>query len=310
MKINKRYFNQIKVDCNKGTIEKKSMNIDKFIGEIKWYLELPLELQCYVPRVFEYSLDRNDAFIKMEYYGYPCLSSIYLNESCKADFWNDILDSIFFVINDMKKYKKIDDGNTSTEMYCTKTINRLEEIRKNPEFRNYFNEKIIINSKEYEPLNYYIEKIKKINIPLDSLSIIHGDFCLSNILYDLKNRIIKLIDPRGKFGKYTIYGDLRYDLAKLSHSFNGNYELIINDLFTIKTYKNKIFFNLFDSEYKKKVRKMFNSKLKKEYQKEINTINLIEALLFLSMIPLHKDFVDRQKVMFAIGIEKIARCLN
>ena len=49
---------------------------------------------------------------------------------------------------------------------------------------------------------------------------------------------------------------------------------------------------------------------KKEYQKEINTINLIEALLFLSMIPLHKDFVDRQKVMFAIGIEKIARCLN
>ena len=30
--------------------------------------------------------------------------------------------------------------------------------------------------------------------------VVHGDMCLSNILYDLRSRICKLLDPRGSFG--------------------------------------------------------------------------------------------------------------
>ena len=54
-------------------------------------------------------------------------------------------------------------------------------------------------------------------------SIMHGDFCLSNILYDLRSRICKLLDPRGSFGASGIYGDPRYDVAKLYHSVYGLY---------------------------------------------------------------------------------------
>ena len=63
--------------------------------------------------------------------------------------------------------------------------------------------------------------------------IVHGDLCLSNILYDLRSRICKLLDPRGSFGAAGIYGDPRYDVAKLYHSIYGLYDFITNDLFHV-----------------------------------------------------------------------------
>ena len=45
----------------------------------------------------------------------------------------------------------------------------------------------------------------------------------------ISNQTIKIIDPRGHDhnGKNTIYGDLRYDLSKLTHSLIGPYDFII-----------------------------------------------------------------------------------
>ena len=63
--------------------------------------------------------------------------------------------------------------------------------------------------------------------------VVHGDLCLSNILYDLRSRICKLLDPRGSFGAAGIYGDPRYDVAKLYHSIYGLYDFIANDLFHV-----------------------------------------------------------------------------
>ena len=71
--LNSRFFNQITVDANKTTLEKRSQNIDKFIGEISWYLEIPQGLKHYIPQILDYSLDREDAFLKMEYCGHQNL---------------------------------------------------------------------------------------------------------------------------------------------------------------------------------------------------------------------------------------------
>src|SRR5699024_6250012 len=58
--------------------------------------------------------------------------------------------------------------------------------------------------------------------------VFHGDFCFSNILYDSRGDRIKVLDPRGVSGSNeSIYGDLRYDIAKLSHSVIGMYDHII-----------------------------------------------------------------------------------
>ena len=64
--------------------------------------------------------------------------------------------------------------------------------------------------------------------------IMHGDFCFSNILFDLNNLIIKLIDPRGSFGVPSIFGDPRYDVAKLRHSAVGLYDFIVSGFFLLE----------------------------------------------------------------------------
>ena len=69
----------------------------------------------------------------------------------------------------------------------------------------------------------------------NKISFIHGDFCFSNILFKNigEKTSVKLIDPRGSFGKFLNMGDMYYDLAKLRHSLNGAYEYIIYDKFKI-----------------------------------------------------------------------------
>ncbi|ECP3589223.1 hypothetical protein FZH48_26620, partial [Salmonella enterica] len=69
----------------------------------------------------------------------------------------------------------------------------------------------------------------------DDIIITHGDFCFSNILYDFRSQRIKLIDPRGInfYNELSIWGDIRYDLAKLNHSVIGRYDLIIAEHFSL-----------------------------------------------------------------------------
>ena len=50
---------------------------------------------------------------------------------------------------------------------------------------------------------------------------IHGDLHLENILYDQESEKFWLVDPRG----YPVC-DIYYDLGKLSHSYNGYYDLL------------------------------------------------------------------------------------
>src|SRR5690606_40930853 len=57
--------------------------------------------------------------------------------------------------------------------------------------------------------NYCIQKVLELK---SYPSIMHGDFCFSNILFDSRSNRIKLIDPRGinANGEISIYGDQKY----------------------------------------------------------------------------------------------------
>ena len=47
----------------------------------------------------------------------------------------------------------------------------------------------------------------------------------------------------------------------------------------------------------------------KEMGYNINEIRLIEALLFISMVPYHKDYPDRQNMMYITGIKYLNEIL-
>jgi hypothetical protein len=131
-------------------------------------------------------------------------------------------------------------------------------------------------------------------------SLFHGDFNASNILIGendiTKDMVIRLIDPRGKFGSTNFYGTIEYDLAKFQHSIMSSYDFIINDRFQI--YENVVTFPkchaVFYDEFKKRVQEFGYKQL---------SIDAVEVGQWFSMIHRHADSLKRQAAMFLTGME-------
>jgi len=129
------------------------------------------------------------------------------------------------------------------------------------------------------------------------------------VLYDNTKHVMRLIDPRGKFGRFDIYGDAKYDYAKMMHSFSGKYDCIISDMFRVSTDETgRIDYQLDVTGNEQQVGQLFEQMLQDDLAdpQAYRQIQLIESLLFLSMIPLHKDKPERQKAMLAVGVTKFA----
>lgn len=118
----------------------------------------------------------------------------------------------------------------------------------------------------------------------------HGDFCFSNILYDMPSGIVRLIDPRGSFGEQCvgIYGDQKYDLAKLAHSAEYGYDFLVNGLYTVRRAGSVIEYSLATRECAPLVASLSRT-LITELGYDNDDISLLTSLLFLSMCPLHSE---------------------
>lgn len=318
LEVQAREFNHISIDKNRGILKKVSDDKDKFIGEIKWYLKLPSDVEYVRPRIFDYSTSYMKPYISMEYYAYHTVHELFLYGDLTRQQWIDIFERIRFVCDDFSRYTVIDNNIQSAleEMYLTKTLQRFEKIKNDNKFSAFFKLPIKVNGKKYMSLDKIIVRLKEI-IPkmlydVDKFSIIHGDLCFANIMVDPNFSFIKVIDPRGKFGTYDIYGDRRYELAKLFHSVDGKYDFIIKDLFELKydCQKAQIDYRIQDRKREFDLYKVFSETFKEEIGKDLKKIELIEALLFLSMIPLHGESINHQMVMLATGMEILNRVIT
>jgi hypothetical protein len=116
-----------------------------------------------------------------------------------------------------------------------------------------------------------------------------------------------MIDPRGEFGLPGIYGDRRYDLAKLAHSYSGGYDFIVADRFDVAVDAHgELRVDLRTSDYHTKVRSIFESVLLPDLVVR-SEVDAVQSLLFLSMLPLHVDKPRRQMAMLATGLDLYAR---
>ena len=318
LEVRAREFNHITIDKNRGILKKTSDDKDKFIGEIKWYLKLPADVEYVRPRIFNYSTSYVDPYVSMEYYAYHTVHELFLYGDLTLQQWIDIFNRIRFVCDDFKRYT-VRDANIRPaleEMYLTKTLQRFEKMKKDERFVTFFESPIIVNGERYLPLNEIIIALEKV-IPemlydVDSFNIIHGDLCFANIMVDSNFSFIKVIDPRGKFGTYDIYGDFRYELAKLFHSVDGKYDFIIKDLFDLdyNSETARINYRIQNRKRDFNLYKVFLDTFSAEVCGELKKIELIEALLFLSMIPLHGESIRHQMVMLGTGLEILNRVID
>lgn len=304
-----RSFNSIEIDEQRGILKKRSENKEKLVNEIRWYLRIPNKLQYLLPRVYDYSLDLTDPYVSMEYYGYHTLHESLVFGDLPLVKWQAIFQKLLFAINDMGKFtvtgERIQFEVALRDIYLQKTFDRLDMMRNEPDFHSFFENTITINGKEYRSLNEYLKMLPQLIEKLvvytftGQFNIIHGDLCFANILIEDTYDFIRVIDPRGKFGTFDIYGDARYELAKLMHTLEGKYDFIIEDMFDIDIIGNTIEYHVH-----KQIDNITNVFLDvfRESIDNIQAVRLIEATLFLSMIPLHSDYKQRQFAMLATGV--------
>ena len=187
-----------------------------------------------------------------------------------------------------------------------------KRIRDNKIFKEIFEQDFIsINGKKLKNWILIKDEIrKKINTMYDEDDncLIHGDLYFSNILYDSEKKIFKLIDPRGRWGN-GIAGDIKYDIAKIRHSVIGGFDTITNGLHSaIYSEKNGIFVDVYKPKNYESICEKLDLRIKERW--DLDKIKIIEGLLFISMLPLHKDHFERQLALYSIGIQRLNEVLD
>jgi hypothetical protein len=309
--INTRYFNSLHVDDHTSTVRKSSSNRSKLIDEIVWATELPRPLRRFIPTVYDASTEPKAPFIEMEFYSYPSLDDCFVYARFDHDSWQKAFGRIFHLTEQFGKYgyEDADLGADLREMYLDKTLARLQSVLDAPPIE--VSQGLRVNGIDVPALADVMEELPIVLqraglLDSERFSVIHGDLCFGNILFDAKHSLLKVIDPRGRFGRHLHYGDPRYDLAKLSHSALGFYDLIVLEHARVETLGPRSYrLDFRATEYHERIGAIFLRHLRRANY-DVRTIRLLESLLFLSMVPLHQDHPHRQRAMLLRGLETYA----
>jgi dTDP-glucose pyrophosphorylase len=308
-----RSFNTVQIDDLHGTITKRSEHTSKFLNEINYYRLVPGDLATFFPRLVDFSLAPGNRFLTLEYYGYPTLSEIWTFEELGETYWRAVFEALKRIMSCFEVYSAQISPASTFNFYWQKTVERLESFRgQSKTFAGLLAAKKIslngISLSGWPMLQKEIEKRVRRLSSKPQGRIIHGDLCFPNILYDPLSRLFKFIDPRGSFGDSGIYGDGRYDVAKLLHSLDGGYDFLIHDMFALQQNGQSIRLEQFFPPSRSAVLREFEKVFSSNY--DITEVRILEGLLFLSMCPLHSDHPSRQVAMFATGLRILNEVLN
>lgn len=288
-------------------IRKSSERSDKLIDEINYLRLLPPELAVLFPRLVDFSIEAKDPWMRMEYFGFPTLAEAFLYERLSPGAWMRIFHRLSELIcKCFLRWPRRLEADSLRAMYLEKTRHRLESLDGPTELLALIrsDEPVIVNGKSLANISALWPQIeRRVERLCESRngSIIHGDFCFSNILYDWRSDVCKLIDPRGSFGSAGIYGDPRYDVAKLYHSVYGLYDFIVHDLFRVSIDERDVSLRIGVAPHHAEVCTFFEHALFPQFDRE--EILLLTALLFVSMPPLHYDHPQRQIAMYVRGLQ-------
>lgn len=311
MEFTTRAYNKFEYNSKTRASIIKSSKEDRLLGEIEYYQNLPKELQVYFPRLLNSSIKDSVYFMELEYYAYGNLGDVMTAQDYNSDFWSKAFKFIFSYIDNYKESTTIlASKEDSLLMFIDKTEKEYSNLMNGFEFFSQFKgtKEFIFNGKVLKSFETIWESLKDYiatSTLCESFYFIHGDLCFSNILYGVNNItndvILKFIDPRGVFGKTKFFGDLYYDLAKLSHSCNGGYEFFIYDKFDISNSKNEFNLTYHNEQRKKDINSQFLS-IAEQYKFDYTKIKLIEGLIFVGMCARHYDSLNRQKAMLLTGL--------
>jgi len=311
-----RAYNSFQIDSVKGILSKKSKE-ERLSNEINYYKNLDSNSSIFFPRFID-SKYEDGWVLNLEYYAYDNLGDYMVYLDFDLNFWENVVGQINLMLSEFSKTSKngnYDDYAKSmyidkTEKYYNDLVSNFDKFNKISKHNTItFNETIYLN------FEYIWDDIKNLIedelLPLNTMQVVHGDCCFSNILCGLNEKsdtyILRCVDPRGKFGELGIYGDTLYDSAKLLHSYEGGYEYIIFDKFRLIENNQLNNFNItFSNHNKDKIKDVFDNNI----EFNLSKARLIQGLIYIGMCSRHYDNENRQTAMYNQGIKFLNEALN
>ena len=286
-----RYFNAIYGDDYQFT--KISRNKTKLKSEYTYARLLPDSMKKWIIIPYNLRENENSAEYDMERVNIPDISIRWIHNSVPLDEFQVFLDKLFYFIatRESKNVSPACYMEKMNELYLDKVADRVSAFKNTDSYKK-ISEYITAGTKYNcidDILEWYMSLYKKITKKhaFKPVSVIcHGDLFFGNMFYDYETNNLKFIDPKGAEKEEDLWTDPYYDVAKLSHSILGNYDFIVNDLFSVEIDRNLGFvLSVDNSNYKGHCDLFLNKAEKSGF--DFHFIRLFEASLFLSMLPLH-----------------------
>ena len=305
-----RSFNSLHID---GRIARKaSEDGDKMRAEAHWLEAVPPEVRIYAARLMREGEDAEGRrFYETEYAYLPTLSELFVFGTLGRTAWTRILESCQqFLTATSNAARPQGSGDAAlAALILEKTETRLRDFSDATGFP--VNAPTRLDGRPLPSLTQIATEVAS-RVDLRSgraACVMHGDFCFSNILYDSRVQRVRVIDPRGAVaaGRPSIYGDLRYDLAKLAHSVVGRYDQIIAGRYTMPADDGTRFAIAFETAPHHALLEEAMAGFEVDgVSAGSPEVQAVTVGLFLSMLPLHADRPDRQRAFVANALRLYA----
>lgn len=317
-----RTYNKFEINRDQGTLTKISADT-KLADEINYYndiYKIPEIRRFFVNKLNSSIGDTNK--MELEYIDYHNLYE-HIVSTTETKKWKSISKYICNILKMFQSIKPSDGsvGDAHYRMYVLKTINEYNKLKDSNEYFLHLtqHENLIINGNSYgnfckiqDKVISLVEKNLCKNAP--KITAIHGDLCFGNIIgsYNTEKDLtsLKLLDPRGSWGRVGIYGDPRYDIAKLYHSCNGRYEYLTNKKYTLTEINSKEFVYEYDDDNVKAVGDILINDIVNEFPHNPADYYLIEGLIYIGMCARHYDCQKRQTIMYLTGVKILNEVLK
>jgi len=315
-----RAFNSIVSDGK--SVRKSSKQTHKIRAEASWYKALPAELKLHTPKFLGDSDIGGQAGYRMEYLFQPLLSDLYVFGNLPGHVWSQILNSCFEFLKIAHSEKPADGSPETAPSFADDFFQFMFSEKTKTRFANFQishgiddKDELNINGNALPPVGKIIDELIANIRPTSStdISLLHGDFFFGNAFFDFRSTNVSVIDPRAMQagGAPSIYGDHRYDTAKLAHSIIGNYDHIINGR-SILEKQSEIDWQFVPTDIATPagLDELLFTKAQNTFGIERKELQSMTALLFFSMLPLHSEAPVRQEHLFANALRLSADALE
>jgi hypothetical protein len=285
-----RSFNTIEIDAERGVVRKSSTDVEKLKNEILFYVNAPEHIKRLMPELYHYPEDYS--WYEMEHLEWSTLTELANRRDLSSEEWA----SVFFTISEayMLFNENLEDTNFSYlyKIFIDKGLKRAREL-KNKELKNIFFEGCILNGVARKGLAaLLISQMGVLFRVTKEVSLLHGDFCFSNIMISEDLRKIKILDPRGGFDEPSIYGPKAYDIAKLAQSTYSWYDKIVEGHYNLSRSDNGYELSQSGADWTIDARIAFDPLLETLGLTE-NDAKILAGLMIAGTPALHLDDPDR-----------------